>query len=149
MPRNSRMSRLLHVLIHMDRHVKRPTSEVISKMLNTNPVTVRKMMAGLRKAGYVISEKGHGGGWEMNCKLSEITLFNVYLAAGKPALFSISSHNEKSECLVEKAVGARLTQTFQEAEALILRQFKSITLADIAADFDVRMKAVEGLEAKD
>ena len=58
MPRDLRMSRMLHVLIHMDRHVARATSEQISKMIATNPVVVRRMMAGLREKGVVTSEKG-------------------------------------------------------------------------------------------
>lgn len=104
MPRDNRLSRMLHVLIHMDRHVERATSEAIAKMLGTNPVVVRRMMAGLRDQGYVRSEKGHGGGWELVCDLDAITLLDVYRAIGEPPLFSIGPHAEQSDCLVEKAV---------------------------------------------
>ena len=65
MRQDSRLSRMLHVLIHMDRHDGALTSEVIAAMLNTNPVVIRRTMAGLRDAGYVRSEKGHGGGWRL------------------------------------------------------------------------------------
>ena len=40
MRNDSRLSRMLHVLIHMDRHEHSATSEMIAKMLNTNPVVV-------------------------------------------------------------------------------------------------------------
>ncbi|MGO4775349.1 Rrf2 family transcriptional regulator, partial [Lysobacter sp. 2RAB21] len=45
---DSRLSRMLHVLLHMARHDQAFTSEQISRMLNTNPVVVRRTMAGLR-----------------------------------------------------------------------------------------------------
>ncbi|MHA7148086.1 Rrf2 family transcriptional regulator [Burkholderia pseudomallei] len=138
MPRDNRLSRMLHVLIHMDRHMERATSEAIAKMLGTNPVVVRRMMAGLRDQGYVRSEKGHGGGWELVCDLDAITLLDVYRAIGEPPLFSIGSHAEQSDCLVEKAVDARMTEALGEAQALLLARFGAITVGDLARDFDKR-----------
>ena len=61
----SRLAQMLHVLLHMARHERPMTSEAIARMLGTNPVVVRRTMAGLRDVGYVGPEKGHGGGWEM------------------------------------------------------------------------------------
>jgi DNA-binding IscR family transcriptional regulator len=43
---DSRLSRMLHVLLHMARHDKPFTSEQIAKMLQTNPVVVRRTMGG-------------------------------------------------------------------------------------------------------
>ena len=139
MPRDSRMSRMLHVLIHMGRHVERATSEQIAKMLATNPVVVRRMMAGLRDKGYVISEKGHGGGWELACGLEAITLLDVYRAIGEPPLFSIGPHADHPDCLVEQAVDARMDAALGEAEALLMKRFGEITVADLAEDFEARM----------
>ena len=48
MPSDTRLSRMLHALIHMDRIGGPVTSEVISRMLDTNPVVVRRTMGGLR-----------------------------------------------------------------------------------------------------
>ncbi|MFC6490983.1 Rrf2 family transcriptional regulator [Nitratireductor sp. GCM10026969] len=139
MRRDSRLSRMLHVLIHMDRHCKRATSETISGMLGTNPVVVRRMMAGLRDKGYVTSEKGHGGGWELACGLEAITLLDVYTAIGRPPLFAIGPSVDHPECLVEQAVDARLETALNDAEALLLKRFASITVADLADDFVTRL----------
>lgn len=138
MPRDLRMSRMLHVLIHMDRHVERATSDQIAKMISTNAVVVRRMMAGLRDRGVVTSEKGHGGGWQLAKPLTEVTLRDVYEAAGNPPLFNIGSGAEPVECLVEKAVDARLDTTLQEAEARLLAQFAEIAVEDLARDFEDR-----------
>ena len=139
MPRDSRMSRMLHVLIHMDRHVKRATSEEISRMLGTNAVVVRRMMSGLREKGFVTSEKGHGGGWELACGLETITLLDVYRAIGEPRLFSIGPHTDHPDCLVEQAVDARLKETLGEAEELLTARFAAIRVADLADDFERRL----------
>ena len=136
MPRDLRMSRMLHVLIHMDRHVARATSEQISKMISTNPVVVRRMMAGLREKGVVTSEKGHGGGWQLARALTDISLRDVYDAIGRPPLFNIGAQAEPSECLVEKAVDARLDATLRDAEARLLAQFAEVTVEDLARDFE-------------
>jgi len=127
---------MLHVLIHMEKHVKRATSEEIAKMLGTNAVVVRRMMAGLRDKGFMISEKGHNGGWELTCDLDAITLLDVYNAVGSPPLFNIGSHGDQPECIVEQAVDARMEKTLGEAETLLMKRFQTITVSDLAKDFE-------------
>ncbi|MEL7080374.1 MAG: Rrf2 family transcriptional regulator [Pseudomonadota bacterium] len=135
MPRDSRLSRMLHVLIHMDQHMKKAKSDDIAKMLGTNPVVVRRMMAGLRDLEFVTSEKGHGGGWKLTCGLDAITLKDVYDAMRAPPLFNIGASSDAPDCLVEQAVDARIDGTLSEAEALLMARFEAITVADIADDF--------------
>lgn len=140
MPRDLRMSRMLHVLIHMDRHVTRATSDQIARMLSTNAVVVRRMMAGLRERGIVTSEKGHGGGWELARPLSGITLRDVYEAVGNPPLFNIGPQAEPADCLVEQAVEAQLATELGEAEARLLARFAEIAVEDLAQDFERRFE---------
>jgi DNA-binding IscR family transcriptional regulator len=80
MRNDSRLSRMLHVLLHMARHDGPMTSEAIGMMLGTNPVVVRRTLAGLRDAGYVRSDKGHGGGWAIACDLERVSLLDVEMA---------------------------------------------------------------------
>ncbi|MDH1263684.1 Rrf2 family transcriptional regulator [Pseudomonas sp. GD03944] len=144
MRHDSRLSRMLHVLIHMDRHAQRATSDNIAQMLGTNPVVVRRTMAGLREQGYVRSEKGHGGGWTLARPLSEISMLDIYQALGEPPLFAIGLSNENPSCLVEQAVNASLTEALDQARALLLERLSGITLADLAADFEQRYHTVMG-----
>lgn len=136
----SRLSSALHLLLHMAETDEPTTSEVLSRYLATHPVVVRRAMAGLREAGIVRSGKGHGGGWTLARALGAITLLEVYRALGAPALFALGNREEKPRCLVEQAVNASLDDAFREAEALLVERLGEITLADIAADFRVRMK---------
>ncbi|WP_207460908.1 Rrf2 family transcriptional regulator [Azospirillum sp. SYSU D00513] len=141
MRNDSRLSRMLHVLIHMDRQGERATSETIAGMLNTNPVVVRRTMAGLRDQGYVRSEKGHGGGWTLARPLEEITLLDIHRALGNPSVFAIGPADDQPDCLVEQAVNAALADALREAEAMLLARFGQVTLADLARDFDRRFGA--------
>jgi DNA-binding IscR family transcriptional regulator len=107
--------------------------------MDTNPVVIRRIMAGLRDLGYVRSEKGHGGGWTLACDLSKVTLRDVYIALGSPALLAIGNRTEAPGCLVEQAVNAALDQAFGDAEALLLSRFGEVTLAMLSDDLRKRL----------
>jgi DNA-binding IscR family transcriptional regulator len=144
MRRDSRLSGVLHVLMHMAEHKGPVTSEVLAKAMNTNPVVVRRIMAGLRDDGYVRSEKGHGGGWVLARDLSKITLRDIYDALGCPSLFAMGNRTEAPGCLVEQAVNAALDNAFHDAEALLLSRLGGVSLAMLSADFHARLKRRAG-----
>lgn len=145
MIRDSRLSGVLHVLLHMAEAKGPVTSETLAKAMQTNPVVVRRVMAGLREQGYVKSEKGHGGGWSLNCDLARVTLRNVYDALGQPPLLAIGNRNSAPCCLVEQAVNASLDSTFQEAEALLLARLGEVTLQVLSEEFHRRYAIVKGV----
>ena len=141
MASDNRLSRMLHVLIHMAERDTPMTSEDIAAMLTTNAVVVRRTMAGLRDKGYVTSEKGHGGGWRLVTPLSDMTLYDVYAAIGSPAVFALGMADDRPRCLVEQAVNDKLEDALTEARALLFARLSAISLADIAADFQRRFAA--------
>jgi DNA-binding IscR family transcriptional regulator len=141
MKRNSQLSGVLHVLLHMAEHDGPVTSEMLAKAMQTNPVVIRRIMAGLRDQGYVRSEKGHGGGWSIACDMGAVTLADIHAALGAPSLLAIGNRSDAPGCLVEQAVNAQLDRTFAEAEALLLRRFGEVTLAALATDFRKRLAA--------
>ena len=135
---DGRLSRMLHILIHMDRAKGPITSEAAAEMLHTNAVVVRRTMAGLRDAGHVRSVKGHGGGWTLSSSLDRITMLDIYKAVGEPRIFAIGLADPAPECLVEQAVNASLTTALSDAEAMLIARLGQVTLAQIASDFDAR-----------
>jgi Rrf2 family protein len=141
MKRDSRLSGVLHVLLHMAEVEDAVTSEALANAMSTNPVVIRRIMAGLRENGFVHSEKGHGGGWTIALDLTAITLRDVYAALGEPELFAMGNRTEAPGCLVEQAVNAALDDVFRDAEALLLERFGAVTLAQLSADFHARMVA--------
>lgn len=135
---DSRLSSILHLLLHMA-HSKGPmTSETLAACLQGSPVVVRRTLAGLRDAGFVSSEKGHGGGWVLACNLNTVTLRDVYDAVGAPSVFAMGHRSERPECLVEQAVNHALSGALQDAQNLLIQRLGRVTLADLAADFNRR-----------
>ena len=131
MNKDTRLSGVLHVLLHLGQVTSPQTSERLAMAMGTNAPVFRRTMAGLREAGYVASEKGHGGGWTLAKPLTEITLLDVYVALGKPGLFAIASRNDQTKCKVEQAVNLALFDTLAKAENLIVAQLASTTLASL------------------
>ncbi|WP_411340722.1 Rrf2 family transcriptional regulator [Sphingopyxis sp. J-6] len=141
MKRDSRLSGVLHVLLHMAEQAEPLTSDQLAKAMQTHPVVIRRILAGLRDAGFVHSEKGHGGGWTIARDLASITMRDVYEAIGRPHLMAMGNRTDAPGCLVEQAVNAALDTSFRDAEALLLDRFAGVTLAELAADFHARMAA--------
>ncbi|WP_027171070.1 Rrf2 family transcriptional regulator [Methylobacterium sp. 10] len=139
MRRDSRLSGVLHVLLHMAEFEKPVTSERLAVVMHTNPVVVRRVMAGLRDLGLVASGKGHGGGWTLSCDLDRVTLHDVYLALGAPEIFAMGHRSEAPECLVEQVVNAALATAFEDAERLLLSRLGDVTLGQISIDFHARL----------
>lgn len=94
----------------------------------------------LREAGLVAADRGHSGGWRVVADLSTINLRQLHEALGEPALFAIGNRNEHPGCPVEQVVNAALDDAFDQAEALLLQKFESVSLAQLAADFARRRK---------
>lgn len=136
MRNDRRLSRMLHVLIHMAQHDGPMTSETIARMLDTNPVLIRRTMSGLRDAGYVRSEKGHGGGWAIAADLNAVTLLDVHRAVGGPRLFAIGIEHAEHGCQVARVVNEALGDVLQEAERLLISRLGSISLAALIDAFD-------------
>jgi DNA-binding IscR family transcriptional regulator len=120
------------------------TSEALARAMDTNPVVIRRIMAGLRDEGYVHSEKGHGGGWTIACDLAQVTLRDIYVALGRPEILALGNRTDAPGCLVEQTVNATLGEAFDEAEALLLRRFGAVTLATLSADFHARLVETGG-----
>jgi Rrf2 family protein len=143
MQMDARLSKMLHVLIHMDRSEGPLTSQMAAAMLRTNAVVVRRTMAGLRDAGYVTSVKGHGGGWSLARPLDRITMLDIYRALGEPRLFLLGTSPQTPDCLVEQEVNASLEAAFADARDRLLSSLGQVSLAEIARGFDARLRSSE------
>jgi DNA-binding IscR family transcriptional regulator len=138
MIRDSKLSGVLHVLLHMAEADGPVTSDTMAKVMHTNPVVIRRILAGLRKRGFVQSEKGHGGGWQLSCDLNTVTLRDIYVALGSPTMLAIGNRTESPSCLVEQAVNTVMSQAFHDAEALLLARFGEVTLAALSEQLQHR-----------
>jgi DNA-binding IscR family transcriptional regulator len=103
-------------------------------MLHTNPVVVRRTMAALRDAGYVISIGGRGGGWSLTEEFSQLTVADIYRAIGPSAVFAFGPADDNPSCPVEAASNKFLLEAMASAAQLLDKQFMNRKLMDLAND---------------
>jgi DNA-binding IscR family transcriptional regulator len=131
MNRDSRLSVALHVLLHMSEMPGAVTSEALGPMMKTNPAVIRRTLGGLRNAGIVAAEKGHGGGWMVARDLRSVTLAEIYEALGTTTPFRIGIRDSRPTCPIEQGVNGALGGALREAEAVLMTRLRSATVADI------------------
>lgn len=132
MQRDTRLARLLHVLIHMHLRGGTTTSDTLAQMLHTQPSLVRRTMAVLREAGYVESIVGPGGGWVLSRDLGELTVGDIYAAIAHKSAFAIGTADDNPNCPVESAVNRFLDDALGSAEEALFRCLAQMRLSDIA-----------------
>lgn len=111
------------------------TSAEIAKHANTNPVVVRRVLAPLRNAGMLESEKGHAGGWRLARPPKDITLADIYIALGEQLISNAESY-ETSTCSVEHTLQVQVSQVLENLEADFVDKISKIRLSDIGKDAD-------------
>lgn len=134
MTTDGRLARMLHVLVHMALLGGRETSEQIAKMLNTNPVVVRRTLGSLREHGIVDSEGGRGGGWKLTRPLDKITVLDVQRALARGPILAAPVSRDHPSCPVERASNSLLEKAHAAAEARLIGTYGATTLAQIAKD---------------
>ncbi len=133
--KRSRMSVILHVLVHLVQANRVPmTSGRLAECLKTNPVVIRRDLAALRRAGVVVSTPGHGGGWTLAREPKEITVQEVYAAIGEPLIALPAQDADDPGCLLETRVHQALGAVYEEVEALLQKRLMQVTIADLVLD---------------
>jgi Rrf2 family protein len=131
---DSRLSRMLHVLLHMNGQQEPLSSDLIAGLLGINPVVVRRTMGDLRKAGLVTAAKGHGGGWTLALPLDHISLLAVYQALGEPTLFALGPTIDSPSCRLERSANTSLKQGLASASEAFTSYLAKVTLADLVTE---------------
>ena len=133
MKRNSRLSLALHTLGHMagnPDHLR--TSAEIADHAGTNPVVVRRVLGPLRKAGLLVAEKGHAGGWRLARRPEDITLADVYLALDE-RLVPAADPGAHPGCKIEDALHRRVANVMDEIEQNLVQRLAATTIAEVRA----------------
>src|SRR5262249_57282943 len=85
---SSRFPLAVHLLVALSfRPDEFISSDSLSGTVRTNPVVVRRIVASLRRAGFVVSQAGATGGVRLAKPARQLSLLAVYHAAGRGGLF--------------------------------------------------------------
>lgn len=134
MANDTRLARLLHVLIHMHLRGDTTTSGTLAQMLHTNEVVVRRTMAALRTAGMVTSTGGRNGGWVLARGLETITARDVHDAIAPDKVFAIGPADDNPACPVERAANQLVVDSLREGEHAFAQRLGAKSLFDLAAE---------------
>ena len=106
------------------------SSDSIAESLHTNPGCVRQLMSALRRAGLLLSVKGHPKP-SLSKVPSAITLLDVYKAVeGEKPLLHLDTHTNP-ECGVGIHIQLSLQDFFDQIQQKAEEEMKSITLQDV------------------
>ena len=108
------------------------TSGVMASSVNTNEVVIRRLLGLLKKAGFVESKSGTGGGWTLNRVPSEINIADVYRAVEQTRVLSIHQ-NPNPACQVGRNIQQTLDRVYSLAQTEMERSLGAWTLADVHA----------------
>lgn len=129
---SSRFAMATHILTLLALHDDEPlTSETIAESVNTNPVVIRRTLAGLREAGIVASHSGAGGGWRLTGRPEAITLCDVFRAVESEQVLALHPKSPQGSCAVGRSICRTLEGVFDAAEAAMVGQLASVTIADV------------------
>lgn len=133
MKSSNRLSVALHVLAHLaEEPTTTMTSEELARCVRTNPVVIRRTLAGLREAGLVSSTPGPGGGWTLARSAARISVADVASALGERILFAVDLALAPG-CAIQRSVSQVMDDFLNDAEARIQKRLEGISVEDLAA----------------
>jgi Rrf2 family protein len=107
------------------------TSEYIAGSVNTNPVVVRRLMKVLRERGWVSSQPGNGGGWELVASPEKLTLADVRRAVNEGSPFSMHNQDPNPNCPVGRKIQSALGPLYDHAERAMEDDLSRTTIASL------------------
>lgn len=134
---SSRFTIAVHMLVCMDvfKEDYKITSDFLSSSINVNPVVIRKLLSQLKEDGLIEVKRGPGGA-AIAKPLEEITLFDVYRAAGcveENTLFHFHE-NPNPDCPVGMNIHNILDDKLLRVQAAMEQELGCITLAEVKRD---------------
>lgn len=138
MSANSRFAMAVHTLALLARNQRAISSSQIANSVNTNPVTIRKVLGSLNAAGLVGTQMGADGGAILAREPSRISLLDIYHATEQKAVFAFHPKRPNQQCDCGRNITGVLGCVFEEAESAMLRVLDNKTLADVLNDIDER-----------
>ena len=131
MSQNSGFPLAVHLLVALSFRPKDfISSDSLSGTVHTNAVVVRRIVASLRRAGFVVSQAGVAGGVRLAKRPRQITLLDVYRAVGRAELFRMHSPNRA--CPIGKRIPAALGEFLPKAEQAFEHSLAGVTVDDVA-----------------
>jgi DNA-binding IscR family transcriptional regulator len=129
---SSRFSMAVHILSMITLDPLYSTGDRIARSINSNPVVIRRIMAHLKKAGYIETKAGVAGA-SLRVSPERLTLLDIYLAVESVEgnqLFNFHK-NPDPNCSVGMNIESVLAPQLSHAQMAMEHELASVTLAQI------------------
>ncbi|MBP1616503.1 MAG: Transcriptional regulator [Bacteroidetes bacterium] len=133
---NTRFATAIHILTILALTPEKwLSSEWIAGSINTNPVIVRRELAGLQKKGYVVTSKGKDGGSKLAVPCGAVSLADIYLLVKNSDILGKKNLNPNPKCPVGKNINSKLNGLISETDNIIVEYLSRKTLEDFVNQF--------------
>lgn len=122
----------VHALVLLDHKGCCLSSEKIAENVCTNPVTVRKVLAKLKRAGLVETKEGIEGGSCFIKNPAQVTLAQICVAMDEiPVTISKRSGRQDRNCLLALGMADMMNDIYAAMNAQCMEYLSKTTVADI------------------
>ncbi|PWG00460.1 Rrf2 family transcriptional regulator [Levilactobacillus bambusae] len=126
-----KLSDAIHILTYL---IVAPNEDLSSKAIaasiETNPSTVRSLMADLKRAGLIRSQQGVSAP-TLGASPDQITLLDVYQAINMDHDLLHVDPKTNPQCIVGGNIQATLDAAYEEVQAAAFQRMQTITIQDI------------------
>lgn len=122
----------VHALVYLNHKKCVLSSEELAKNVCTNPARIRKVMAKLKKAGFVVTKEGLDGGYRFIGNPSEVSLKRIGEALGT-VYVNVGWHSgdQDMECLVASGMAGIMDDICADLDSRCKEQLEHITVDTI------------------
>jgi Rrf2 family protein len=133
--RNTRFAIGVHILTALALRKGEPVpSEVLADSVRTNPAFIRQVLMQLRRAGFVDSRLGKGGGAVLARAAGSIRLDEVYQATASAPTVALHRTKPNQNCPVGRNIQPLLTRVLERAEGALLKDLRRVSVADLVSE---------------
>jgi Rrf2 family protein len=138
MAASCRFAFAVHVLavLALQRDAGSACSDRLARSVNTNPVVIRRLLAQLKKAGLVCTQKGSSGGAKLCEKPEDVSLDAVYRAVELAPSFGTHRKQPNQKCPVGAGIEQVLDEVFASAQTALETELAHRTLRDVLDAMD-------------
>ena len=122
----------VHALVYLNHKAKVLSSEELEENICTNPARVRKVMAKLKKAGFVKTKEGREGGYLFDQDADRVTLDQIAQALEIRFVDTAwKSGDTDMKCLVASGMAGLMDEIFDDLNEQCRKRLKEITIGTL------------------
>ena len=125
---NQQFTFAVHILTALAFADETMDSQELATSVNTNPVVIRRILLGLRRAGLVETFTGKNGGTRLGKKPAQISLLEVYDAVQPRPVIAVSERKAFKRCQVSCSMREIMSGVAAGAEEAVRAHLSGIKL---------------------